>query len=224
MPRRQISRWALPQVVDPETRKCASILVPDDREHIAAFKGALLDLARAYSWENDEDHTAIDVAKVWEDAMDTLTLDAECSVADPQFEARHDEVSCDSKGTTSLFSLNAGVSADFIPRVYFFACKRNPGAGQDFARTGLHFQDAFDHTTIVGGRIVDLKCVVSDPDATIADWEVFWDDCLSVTHHETIPGISMRLHDIDCKRFCILKDIAWSGVCVVKGPGVCAEI
>lgn len=66
-------RWALPEVVDPENRLCYSVPVPDDRLHIAAFMGALFLLTKPYSWANDEDHTALDVAAVWKPIFDEVS-------------------------------------------------------------------------------------------------------------------------------------------------------
>lgn len=65
MPQR--SRWALPEVIDPPKRRCITVHVPDERNHIAAFYGAMFELAKAYSWENDSGHSAVQVASVWRD-------------------------------------------------------------------------------------------------------------------------------------------------------------
>jgi len=59
------ARWVLPAVVDPPGRVCFQILVPDEPQHIAAFYGALYDLAKPYNWGNDDAHTAIAVGAVW---------------------------------------------------------------------------------------------------------------------------------------------------------------
>lgn len=66
------ARWVLPNVVDPPTRTCYTIPVPDDPYHRAAFRGALLDLASAYKWADDPSHTAKDVANVWKDIYDLV--------------------------------------------------------------------------------------------------------------------------------------------------------
>jgi len=66
------AKWVLPEVVDPDDRLCMKIPVPNDRFHIAAFRGALLNLAAAYKWQDDVDHTAKDVALVWRDIIDDL--------------------------------------------------------------------------------------------------------------------------------------------------------
>lgn len=59
------AKWTLPTVVNPPTRKCFTVLVPNEDYHIAAFRGALLALGSAYNWQDDDLHTAKDVAAVW---------------------------------------------------------------------------------------------------------------------------------------------------------------
>ena len=66
------SRWVLPEVVDPLTTVCFQVPVPNDIHHIAAFKGAIFELAKAYSWQNDDAHTAKDVAAVWLNIFNNL--------------------------------------------------------------------------------------------------------------------------------------------------------
>lgn len=65
------AKWVLPDVVDPD-RLCIQIEVPNDPAHIAAFRGALLNLANAYRWADDPAHTAKDVALVWRDIIDNM--------------------------------------------------------------------------------------------------------------------------------------------------------
>lgn len=52
--------------------RCFTIPVPDDREYIAAFRGALLALASGYNWDDDDAHTAKEVALVWRDILDKV--------------------------------------------------------------------------------------------------------------------------------------------------------
>lgn len=66
------AKWVLPTVVNPSGRRCYVIQVPDEQFHIAAFMGALLDLASAYKWSDDLAHTAKNVALVWRDVIDNL--------------------------------------------------------------------------------------------------------------------------------------------------------
>jgi len=63
MPQR--SRYVLPVTIDPPDSICYEVPVPNDPFHIAAFKGAIFGLAKAYEWQNDPDHLAKEVAAVW---------------------------------------------------------------------------------------------------------------------------------------------------------------
>jgi len=59
------ARWVLPEVVEPPDSVCFQVPVPNDRQHIAAFLGAIFNLAKPYNWENDNAHTALAVGRVW---------------------------------------------------------------------------------------------------------------------------------------------------------------
>lgn len=77
MKRNNLAKWTLPEVVDPSAHKCFKINVPDEKYHLAAFRGALLDLASAYKWADDPDHKAKDVANVWKQViLDMVTCDS----------------------------------------------------------------------------------------------------------------------------------------------------
>lgn len=64
------AKWVLPDVVNPTGRKTITLCIPDEPQHIAAFRGALQALGSAYNWADDEAHTAKDVAQVWRDVID----------------------------------------------------------------------------------------------------------------------------------------------------------
>lgn len=66
------AKWVLPEVVNPSSHICYTVPVPNDRQHIAAFLGALQSLGSAYKWQDDTDHTAKDVAQVWRNIIDNL--------------------------------------------------------------------------------------------------------------------------------------------------------
>jgi len=66
------ARYFLPIDVNPPTKVCFQIEVPNDIYHIAAFMGQIYALARAYSWADDPAHTAKLVAAVWMDIFDNL--------------------------------------------------------------------------------------------------------------------------------------------------------
>jgi len=72
MRRNPRAKWVLPEVIDPPDRLCFQIEVPNDKFHIAAFKGALYTLTSAVSWADDLDHTAKAVAAVWAEIYDNL--------------------------------------------------------------------------------------------------------------------------------------------------------
>jgi len=67
------AKWTLPSVVDPPTTRCFVINVPNEPLHIAAFRGALLNLAAAYKWQDDPTHKAREVALVWRRIVDAVT-------------------------------------------------------------------------------------------------------------------------------------------------------
>lgn len=76
MPRRNPpAKWVLPEIVDPPERVCYTVAVPKERQHIAAFWGALLNLASAIHWADDDAHTAKDVALVWREIVDNVCAD-----------------------------------------------------------------------------------------------------------------------------------------------------
>lgn len=67
------AKWTLPDVINPLETMCVQIQVPKERFHIAAFRGALLNLASAAQWADDPDHTAREVALVWRDVINSMT-------------------------------------------------------------------------------------------------------------------------------------------------------
>lgn len=79
MPKQDRMKWVLPEVVDPPDTVCFKINVPNDRQHIAAFYGAIFLLSKPYAWGDDPAHTAIDVGRVWGRIFDQL-IAGECEV------------------------------------------------------------------------------------------------------------------------------------------------
>jgi len=67
-------RRTLPDEINPPKRLCFEVEVPDNKYHIAAFRGAILSLASAIGWQNDMAHTAKEVALVWRDVYDKIKL------------------------------------------------------------------------------------------------------------------------------------------------------
>jgi len=76
----QKSRYVLPSIVDPPKTVCYRIEVPNERQHIAAFMGAMWGLGRAFEWQNDDAHTALQVAEVWRRVFYTIKP---CNVIPP---------------------------------------------------------------------------------------------------------------------------------------------
>lgn len=73
MPRRNPpAKWVLPETIDPEERLCFTIQVPDDPQHLAAFRGAIWNLCSAVNWQDDPEHKAKDVANVWRQIYDEV--------------------------------------------------------------------------------------------------------------------------------------------------------
>lgn len=69
-----IARYHLPLDVNPPTTVCFQVQVPNDFFHIIAFKSQIYQLASAAQWDNDDSHTALDVAAVWWDVFNKLKL------------------------------------------------------------------------------------------------------------------------------------------------------
>lgn len=67
------AKWILPTVLHPPTTRCFTIEVPNERFYIAAFRGALLNLAAGYNWQDDAAHTAREVALVWRSIVNAVT-------------------------------------------------------------------------------------------------------------------------------------------------------
>lgn len=63
------ARYQLPENVEPEESVCFQIRVPKEKYHLAAFRGQLVALSRAYAWGNDDDHTALAAANVWKNVI-----------------------------------------------------------------------------------------------------------------------------------------------------------
>jgi hypothetical protein len=55
----------LPDVVRPLKTVCFQVEVPDDPWYLRAWFGTFFELASARSWDDDPDHTALEVARVW---------------------------------------------------------------------------------------------------------------------------------------------------------------
>jgi len=76
------ARWVLPETINPSERLCFTIRVPNDPQHLAAFRGALWNLCSAINWADDPDHLAKDVAQVWRDVYDDVRRCTENTIDD----------------------------------------------------------------------------------------------------------------------------------------------
>jgi len=79
MPNQPPLKWPLPTEVHPTGVRCFQVPVPDERAYIGAFLGAIFLLTKPYAWQNDVDHTALEVGAVWREIFDNLVG---CSVFD----------------------------------------------------------------------------------------------------------------------------------------------
>lgn len=120
MPQR--SRWALPTVINPPGRLCVLVPVPDEQYHIAAFLGALYELTRWYSWQEDPGHTALATANVWKPIWDALRLqmcaDFECPLPIEEWVEEMslcDNIRFNSDGKLQVLCCGAWVNVDGQP-------------------------------------------------------------------------------------------------------------
>jgi hypothetical protein len=63
--------WVLPEDVHPDTT-CFKVVVPNERQYLAAFFGALWELQYWFNWQRDDDHTGVEVAKVWRPLLENI--------------------------------------------------------------------------------------------------------------------------------------------------------
>lgn len=77
-PKRQLEKpkkrtlFPLPSVPDDGSRICVKVNIPNIPAHRQAFLGAIYNLTRWYSWEQDEAHTAREIATVWKGIFNEL--------------------------------------------------------------------------------------------------------------------------------------------------------
>lgn len=62
-------KFLVPDVIDPAETVCVQLAIPNDTKHIAAFWGALEQLAKAYNWE-DSYAAGSQTAYVWQDVLE----------------------------------------------------------------------------------------------------------------------------------------------------------
>lgn len=79
MPKQKPMKWVLPNVVHPPDTICFQINVPNERQYLAAFYGAIFLLSKPYAWGDDPSHTALEVGAVWRAIFDNL-IAGNCTV------------------------------------------------------------------------------------------------------------------------------------------------
>jgi len=83
------AKWTLPNVINPIETVCFQIQVPKNAYHIAAFRGAMLNLASAVNWQDDPSHKAREVALVWLRIYDNIRS---CAADDSSIELCEDDM------------------------------------------------------------------------------------------------------------------------------------
>lgn len=88
MPENIIRAWPIPEVIAPLKRRCVVLYIPDQRDHIAAFWGALLPLTQWLHWERDDEKSGKELAAVWKGvvypAWDNFGKDICCPEPEPE--------------------------------------------------------------------------------------------------------------------------------------------
>lgn len=82
MPKKVKHGYLKPEVINPPTRRCVTIYVPDDRFWWAAFWGQMSDLMNNWLWEGDR-ATQEQIVSVWKDVYASARqswLDGECTL------------------------------------------------------------------------------------------------------------------------------------------------
>lgn len=69
----------LPEILNPSGFKCVTVRVPNDRQHIANFFGALYQLTAWNSYDRDDAHRALIAANRWRSEFERLVL-ADCTL------------------------------------------------------------------------------------------------------------------------------------------------
>lgn len=72
------SRYKIPDNLDPSGICCITVPVPNDREYIAQFMGAIWRMSLQTHYERDEGHSAVTVAALWRGIWKDLQVSACC--------------------------------------------------------------------------------------------------------------------------------------------------
>lgn len=77
MARKRDGGWRLPDPAVPVGRRCVTLDIPDDQQHIANFWGAIQELARASNYDASKLTESYDVAQMWREIIENARV-AEC--------------------------------------------------------------------------------------------------------------------------------------------------
>jgi hypothetical protein len=214
----QRARWVLPETVDPGVYQCWSVKVPDDINHVAAFKGAVYELTRANNWENDELHTAKDVADVWKQQFLDMSV---CTVACPTFYAYNNDINCPNiVDLRTIRVMNECDGCTSVERSYF--CRSIIDVISGVARIGLNFATLIDDTDC-GVHICQIRAYQTGVGSPT--WELQWRDCLDNDHLVTdTSGDEFVYNDIEAKWVCLSLNSNFCSCISVDGEALCLSV
>lgn len=72
------SRYKIPDNLDPSGICCISVPVPNDREYIAQFMGAIWRMSLQTHYERDDAHSAVTVAAIWRQIWEDMQVSGCC--------------------------------------------------------------------------------------------------------------------------------------------------
>lgn len=68
----------IPATINPPGRRCITMMIPDDEEHVQIIAGFLYMLTRWYNWQRDEQNSALAVARVYDEMFDAIDWGGSC--------------------------------------------------------------------------------------------------------------------------------------------------
>lgn len=66
--------YLIPGLINPANRVCVTIRVPDEPDHIRAFRAQVFELTRWWNWQRDTARSGTQVARVWQDIYEDMLL------------------------------------------------------------------------------------------------------------------------------------------------------
>lgn len=151
--------FILPEVINPP-RRCLTIMVPDDPNHLQAFWGALQELGYWFSWQRDPDKKGSQVSQVWtqviQEAHNKFYSDNPCEV----------DMSC----------------ADVAD------CIENDDQTQAAVRALASSQATPGNQAVPGERLPDAVWTGNLADTSECDYDSFWSQCMRFTDYLVSAG------------------------------------